>query len=51
LDFSTEKEWEHWEYEKNISWCKISRGEKIELFCFGTELENPIAKRPNTGCN
>jgi hypothetical protein len=31
--------------------AKLAEEEKIELFCFGTELENPIAKRPNTGCN
>jgi hypothetical protein len=49
LDFSTEKEWEHWEsdYEKYIlDFAKLAEEEKIELFCFGTELENPIAKRP-----
>jgi hypothetical protein len=49
LDFSTDKEWEHWEadYEKYIlDFVKLAEEEKIELFCFGTELENPIAKRP-----
>jgi hypothetical protein len=49
LDFSTEKEWKHWEadYEKYIlDFAKLAEEEKIELFCFGTELENPIAKRP-----
>jgi hypothetical protein len=49
LDFSTEKEWEQWEadYEKYIlDFAKLAEEEKIELFCFGTELENPIAKRP-----
>jgi hypothetical protein len=49
LDFSTEKEWELWEsdYEKYIlDFAKLAEEEKIELFCFGTELENPIAKRP-----
>jgi hypothetical protein len=49
LDFSTEKEWKHWEadYEKYIlDFAKVAEEEKIELFCFGTELENPIAKRP-----
>jgi hypothetical protein len=49
LNFSTEKEWEHWEadYEKYIlDFAKLAEEEKIDLFCFGTELENPIAKRP-----
>jgi hypothetical protein len=49
LDFPTEKEWKHWEadYEKYIlDFAKLAEEEKIELFCFGTELENPIAKRP-----
>jgi hypothetical protein len=49
LDFSTEKEWENWEsdYEKYIlDFAKLAEEQKIELFCFGTELENPIAKRP-----
>ncbi|MFQ3174112.1 MAG: hypothetical protein ACI9WT_002100 [Flavobacterium sp.] len=49
LDFATDKEWQHWEadYEKYIlDFAKLAEEEKIELFCFGTELENPIAKRP-----
>jgi hypothetical protein len=49
LDFLTEKEWKNWEadYEKYIlDFAKLAEEEKIELFCFGTELENPIAKRP-----
>jgi hypothetical protein len=49
LDFSTDKEWKLWEadYEKYIlDFAKLAEEEKIELFCFGTELENPIAKRP-----
>lgn len=49
LDFKTETQWKKWEsdYEKYIlSFAQIAQSEKIELFCFGTELRNPIAKRP-----
>ncbi len=49
LDFTTEPEWEKWEseYEKYIlNFAKLAESEKIELFCFATELKNPIAKRP-----
>lgn len=49
LDFATVKEWEHWEdeYEKYIlDFALLAQQEKIELFCFGTELGNAIAKRP-----
>lgn len=49
LDFNTETEWKKWEseYEKYIlDFAQIAQQEKIELFCFGTELRNPIAKRP-----
>jgi hypothetical protein len=49
LNFKTEKDWTKWEneYEQYIlNFAKIAQAEKIELFCFGTELRNPIAKRP-----
>lgn len=49
LDFSTVAEWENWErdYEKYIlDFAQLAQKEKIELFCFGTELGNSIAKRP-----
>lgn len=49
LTFSTEKKWINWEtdYEKYILYfAKLAQKEKIELFCFGTELGNSIAKRP-----
>lgn len=49
LDFQTDEEWEKWEteYEKYIlNYAKLAESEKIELFCFATELKNPIAKRP-----
>jgi hypothetical protein len=41
-------EWKKWEsdYEKYIlDFCPISKN-NIELFCFGTELGNSVAKRP-----
>lgn len=49
LDFATEKEWKHWEadYEKYIlDFAQLAQKEKIELFCFGTELGNSVSKRP-----
>lgn len=49
LDFKNEKDWIKWEteYENYIlNFAKIAQSEKMELFCFGTELKNPIAKRP-----
>ncbi|AWG23332.1 hypothetical protein FFWV33_18245 [Flavobacterium faecale] len=49
LDFKTVAEWEHWEadYQKYIlEYAHIAQEEKVDLFCFGTELRNPIAKRP-----
>ena len=49
LDFVTIAEWENWEadYEKYIlEFAHIAQDEKVDLFCFGTELRNPIAKRP-----
>ena len=49
LDFKTDAEWEKWEseYEKYIlNFAKVAESENIELFCFATELKNPIAKRP-----
>lgn len=49
LDFKNEKDWRKWEaeYEKYIlNFARIAQSEKMELFCFGTELKNPIAKRP-----
>jgi hypothetical protein len=49
LDFSTDAEWEKWEaaYEKYIlDFAQIAQQENIELFCFGTELGNAVAKRP-----
>lgn len=49
LDFTTVAEWEKWEQEfeeYTLHFAKIAQTEKIELFCFGTELENPIKKRP-----
>lgn len=49
LDFKTELDWEHWEadYKKYIlEYAQIAENEQVDLFCFGTELRNPIAKRP-----
>ena len=49
LDFATDAEWEKWEtdYEKYIlDFARLAQTEKMELFCFGTELGNSIAKRP-----
>lgn len=49
LDFKTESDWQKWEaaYEKYIlNFAQIAQSENIEIFCFGTELENPILKRP-----
>ncbi|MFH6959515.1 glycoside hydrolase family 113 [Flavobacterium aquidurense] len=49
LNFSSEMEWLNWEadYEKYIlSFALLAQKEKVALFCFGTELGNPIAKRP-----
>ena len=49
LDFATDAEWKKWEsdYEKYIlGFAQLAQKEKIELFCFGTELGNSVAKRP-----
>lgn len=49
LDFSTDAEWKKWEanYEKYIlDFAQLAQKENIELFCFGTELGNSVAKRP-----
>jgi hypothetical protein len=49
LDFATDAEWKKWEadYEKYIlDFAQLAQQEKIELFCFGTELGNSVAKRP-----
>lgn len=49
LDFSTDAEWKKWEadYEKYIlDFARLAQKENIELFCFGTELGNSVAKRP-----
>ncbi|TDD95530.1 glycoside hydrolase family 113 [Flavobacterium cellulosilyticum] len=49
LDFKTESDWQKWEtaYEKYIlNFAQIAESQKIAIFCFGTELENPILKRP-----
>ncbi|MCG9792234.1 glycoside hydrolase family 113 [Flavobacterium algicola] len=49
LNFETVTEWESWEseYEKYIlDYAQIAQDGKVDLFCFGTELRNPIAKRP-----
>jgi len=49
LDFSTDAEWKKWEanYEKYIlDFAQLAQQENIELFCFGTELGNSVAKRP-----
>ncbi|SHM62235.1 glycoside hydrolase family 113 [Flavobacterium xanthum] len=49
LDFATDSEWKKWEadYEKYIlDFAQLAQQEKIELFCFGTELGNSVAKRP-----
>lgn len=50
LNFLTVAEWEKWErdYEKYIlDFAELAQQEKIELFCFGTELGNAVAKRPH----
>ena len=50
LDFSTDAEWKKWEadYEKYIlDFAQLAQNENIELFCFGTELGNAVAKRPD----
>lgn len=49
LGFATDAEWKKWEadYEKYIlDFAQLAQQEKIELFCFGTELGNSVAKRP-----
>jgi hypothetical protein len=49
LDFSSDAEWKKWEfnYEKYIlDFAQLAQNENIELFCFGTELGNSVAKRP-----
>jgi hypothetical protein len=49
LDFATDAEWKKWEsdYEKYIlDFAQLAQKENIELFCFGTELGNSVAKRP-----
>jgi hypothetical protein len=49
LNFATDSEWENWEtdYEKYIlEYAQIAQDEKVDLFCFGTELQNPIVKSP-----
>jgi hypothetical protein len=49
LDFLTDAEWVKWEsdYEKYIlDFAQIAQQENIDLFCFGTELGNSVAKRP-----
>jgi hypothetical protein len=49
LDFSTDAEWTKWEneYERYIlDFAQLAQDEKIELFCFGTELGNSVNKRP-----
>ena len=49
LDFATDSEWKKWEadYEKYIlDFAQLAQQEKIEVFCFGTELGNSVAKRP-----
>ena len=49
LDFKSEKDWQKWEavYEKYIlNFAKIAQSEKVALFCIGTELKNPVIKRP-----
>jgi hypothetical protein len=47
LDFSSDAEWKKWEsnYE-SIFLILQAQNENIELFCFGTELGNAVAKRP-----
>lgn len=50
LNFETEKDWQRWEteYENYIlNFAKIAESEKVDIFCFATELENPILKRPD----
>jgi hypothetical protein len=50
LDFSSD-EWKKWEsnYEKYIlDFAQLAQNENIELFCFGTELGNAVAKDQNT---
>lgn len=49
LDFASEEEWTKWEseYERYIlDFAVLAQTEKIELFCFGTELGNSVNKRP-----
>ena len=49
LDFATDAEWKKWEsdYEKYIlDFAQLAQKENIKLFCFGTELGNSVAKRP-----
>ena len=49
LDFKSEKDWRKWKtaYEKYIlNFAKIAQSEKVSLFCIGTELKNPVIKRP-----
>lgn len=49
LDFTSDLEWKKWEasYEAYILfYAKLAQKENIEVFCFGTELGNSVAKRP-----
>lgn len=49
INFTNEDDWIKWEKEYEnyiINFAKIAESEKMELFCFGTELKNPIEKRP-----
>ena len=50
LNFKTPQEWQNWEadYEQYIlEYAQIAKEEGVELFCFGTELGNAIAQRPD----
>lgn len=49
LDFASDLDWQKWEtdYEEYILiYAELAQKEQIELFCFGTELGNAVAKRP-----
>lgn len=49
LTFDTEEKWQRWEsgYEEYIlNFAELAEQQKIEVFCFATELGNSVAKRP-----
>jgi hypothetical protein len=49
LNFKTEKEWQLFENSYSvyiISFAKIAEEEKVDLFCFATEMQSHVKERP-----